>query len=204
MLVGSFALVSLIMPMITAGNTAIAQMQNSNTTTTQGTSMMAPNTTSGNNNATTSTKALELKFFPQPIWEEKAKTTGRTPINQTYSRVDFTGHGNMTVPDVTGKKINMTNTGYAIVITGKENVYAYGREHVFSAKDNDTTAITYYEILQYNATTHVGRGIIIAVFDNNGTGSLAPFNRMVVAGTHLDDPNDKEGATITLWKWEVS
>jgi hypothetical protein len=45
------------------------------------------------------------------------------------------------------------------------------------------------------------RGITTAVFDSNGTGSLAPFNGMIVVGLHEEQPNE-EGVTMTLWKWE--
>jgi hypothetical protein len=39
------------------------------------------------------------------------------------------------------------------------------------------------------------------VFDRNATGSLAPFNGMMVVGTHEEDPN-AAAATITLWEWQ--
>ncbi|WP_144239481.1 hypothetical protein [Nitrososphaera viennensis] len=105
----------------------------------------------------------------------------------------------MTVPD-TGETINMTNTGYGIV-TGNETAFAYGREYVRSEDDGDTTAITFYEIIRYDPATLQGKGIVIAVFDSNATGTLAPFNGMIVSGIHEEDPNTKT-ATITLWKWE--
>lgn len=162
-----------------------------------GSTTNATSTTSAN--ATTTTVPSVLKFSPQPIWEEKAKTTSATQINKTFTKVEFTGYGNMSAPS-TGKKINMTSTGYAIV-SGKNPVFAYGREHVHSP-DGDSTAITYYEILQYNPATLQGKGITIAVFDGNATRVLAPFNNMVVVGTHEDNPKDPQGATITLWQWQ--
>jgi hypothetical protein len=39
------------------------------------------------------------------------------------------------------------------------------------------------------------------VFDRNATGSLAPFNGMMVIGTHEEDPST-QGATIILWEWQ--
>jgi hypothetical protein len=39
------------------------------------------------------------------------------------------------------------------------------------------------------------------VFDNNATGSLAPFNGMMVVGTHEEDPIT-QAATIRLWEWD--
>jgi hypothetical protein len=41
----------------------------------------------------------------------------------------------------------------------------------------------------------------MAVFDRNATGNLAPFNGMMVVGTHEEQPN-AEGTTITLWEWQ--
>jgi hypothetical protein len=140
---------------------------------------------------------------PQPIWDEQATTTGITPINETHSIVSFIGNGTMTVPD-TGETINMTNNGTGLIspVPGyTDTVSAYGREYVFSEDDDDTTAITFYEIIRYDPTTFQGKGIVIAVFDNNTTGSLAPFNGMIVVGTHKEDPNT-QAAAITLWEWE--
>jgi hypothetical protein len=101
----------------------------------------------------------------------------------------------------------MTNNGTAFIspVPGSAGtVSAYGREYVLSSsEDGGTTAITFNEIVKYDPATHQGKGISTAVFDENATsGTLAPFNGLVVAGTHVDDPKDKEGATITLWKWE--
>jgi hypothetical protein len=109
----------------------------------------------------------------------------------------------MTVPD-TGETINMTNNGTAFIsfVPGyNETVSAYGREYVFSEDDNDTTAITFNEIIRYDPATFEGSGLVIAVFDNNATGSLAPFNGMMVVGTHEEDPST-QAAIIRLWEWE--
>jgi len=172
--------------------TALALGENDNTTSS------SPMSAAGNN--TTNTESSGLEFSSESIWDEKATTTAATPINETHTRIDFIGNGTMTVPD-TGETINMSNTGYAIV-TGRENVFAYGKEYVTSEDDGDATAITYYEILQYDPATFHGKGIIIGAFDSNATGTLEPFNGMVVAGIHDDDPSDPEGATIKLWEWE--
>ena len=109
----------------------------------------------------------------------------------------------MTVPD-TGETVNMTNSGSGLVspVPGyNETVSAYGREHVFSEDDGDTTAITFYEIIRYDPMTFEGKGLVTAVFDRNATGSLAPFNGMMVIGTHDEDPNAAT-ATIKLWQWQ--
>ena len=115
----------------------------------------------------------------------------------------------MTIPDI-GETINMTNKGTAIVsrVPGSAGtVSAYGREHVFSEDDDDdTTAITFYDIVQYDPATLQGKGLAMAVFDTNSTGSLALFDGMMVVGTHDEQPN-ADGitttTTITLWEWET-
>jgi hypothetical protein len=157
--------------------------------------------TTGNTTATTATSGLELS--PQPVWDEQATSTSVTPINETHRVATFIGNGTMTVPH-TGETINMTNNGTAFIspVPGyTETVSAYGREYVFSEDDNDTTAITFYEIIRYDPATFEGKGTVIAVFDRNATGSLAPFNGMMVVGTHEEDPNT-QAATIRLWEWE--
>ena len=166
------------------------------------TTLVSASTTSNTTTTTTTNATSALELSPQPIWDEQATTTGRTPINETHSIVSFIGNGTMTVPD-TGETINMTNNGTGLVspVPGyTDTVSAYGREHVFS-EDSDTSAITFYEIIRYDPTTLQGKGIVIAVFDSNATGSLAPFNGMMVVGTHKEDPNTP--ATIILWEWEA-
>src|SRR5918997_4320198 len=168
--------------------------------TTTTTSPVSASTT-GNTTTTASSSALELSA--QPIWDEQATSTSVTPINETHRVATFIRNGTMTVPD-TGETINMTNNGTAFIsfVPGyNETVSAYGREYVFSEDDNGTTAITFNEIIRYDPATFEGSGLVIAVFDNNATGSLAPFNGMMVVGTHEEDPSTQT-ATIRLWEWE--
>jgi hypothetical protein len=164
-------------------------------------SPMDGNTTTATTTTTLPSSGIELSA--QPIWDEEAITTGVTQINETHSLVTFIGNGTMTVPD-TEETINMTNNGTGLVspVPGyTDTVSAYGREYVFSSEDDDdTTAITFYEIIRYDPTTFEGKGLVIAVFDNNATGSLAPFNGMLVVGTHEEDPSTP--ATIILWEWQ--
>ncbi len=176
------------------------------------TTPVAVSSTTGNNTttattntttATTSPPSSGLEFSAQPVWDETVRTTGITPINETHSMATFEGNGTMTVPD-TGKTINMTNNGTAIgslVPQANNTVISYGRENVFSVDDGDTSAITFFEIIQYDSTTFQGKGIVGAVFDNNATGSLAPFNGMLVVGTHDENPSTPT-VTIRLWEWQ--
>jgi hypothetical protein len=195
LLAGGFVLIS-PMPMI--ASTAFAQEEESNNNTTTA-GATTTTTTSDTTTATTSTppSSLGLELSPQPIWEEEVSNTGVTPINETHTLIAFIGNGTLTVPD-TGETINMTNNGTALVssVTGS----AYGRENVFS-EDGDTTAITFYKIVHGDPETLETRGVIIAVFDRNATGPLAPFNDMLTVGIHDEQPN-AEAATVTLWEWE--
>ena len=105
----------------------------------------------------------------------------------------------MTVPG-TGQSVKMTNnngTGLVSTIPGyAETVSAVGREYVLSREDGDKTAITFHEIIRYDPTTFKGAGIVIAVFDRNATGMLAPFNGMMVVGTYF--------MIIILYEWHCS
>src|ERR671918_969322 len=197
LLAGGFVLLSPT-PMI--ATTAFAQEEENNATTTAG---LTTTTTNDTTPATTSTPS-GLELSAQPVWDEQVTSTGVTPINETHSIGTFIGNGTITVPD-TGETINMTNNGTAFIspVPGyTDTVSASGREYVFSeVDDDDTIAITFHEIIRYDPTTFAGKGVIIAVFDNNATGSLAPFNGMMVVGTHEDDPTTR-AATIKLWEWE--
>jgi hypothetical protein len=191
LLSSGFVLLGPATPMTTT--TVLAQEENNTTTA-------GETTTTTTSNTTTTPSGIELS--PQPIWEEQATTTGMTQINETHRIVSFIGNGTLTVPD-TGQTINMTNNGSGLVspVAGSaETVSAYGKENVLSSEDGDSTAITFHEIIRYDPTTLQGKGFVVAVFDGNATGSLAPFNGMFVVGTHEEDPNAK-GATITLWEW---
>src|SRR5215207_4444951 len=192
-------------PAMTATTTVAAQeeeivINNNNSATTEPRTATMDGDT--NNTTTISTtpspSSSEIHLSPQPIWEERVGNTGETPFNQTHSNITFFGNGTLTVPD-TGETIDVTNNGTAILssMTGT----SFGRESFFSEEDGDSTAITFYEIVKEDPATLQTRGITTAVFDSNATGSLAPFNGMVVVGLHEEQPNE-EGVTMTLWKWE--
>ena len=199
----SFILLSSLTTMRTT-TTAAAQEEdiiiNNNTTTTESTTTT---TTDGDTNTTAeSTTSLslsssEIHLSPQPIWEERVSNTGETPFNQTHSIITFFGNGTLTVPD-TGETIDVTNNGTAILSSVAGT--SFGRES-FIAENGDSTAITFYEIVKNDPETLQTRGITTAVFDSNGTGTLAPFNGMIVIGLREEPPNE-EGVTMTLWKWE--
>jgi hypothetical protein len=196
----SFVLLSPTPMMTMTTTTAAAQededvITNNNIVTAEATTATTDSDT--NTTATSTTLSSGIHLSPQPIWEELVRNTGVTPFNQTHSIITFFGNGTLTAPD-TEETINVTNNGTAIFssVTGT----SYGRESFFS-EDGDSTAITFYEIVKSNSSTLQTRGIITAVFDSNATGSLAPFNGMIVVGIHDEQPSE-EGVTMTLWRWE--
>lgn len=173
---------------------------NNNSATTEPRTATMDGDTNNNTTAistTPSPPSSEIHLSPQPIWEERVGNIGETPFNQTHSIITFFGNGTLTVPD-TGETIDATNNGTAIFSSVRGT--SFGRESFFS-EDGDSTAITFYEIEKEDPATLQTRGITTAVFDSNATGSLAPFNGMIVVGLHDEQPNE-EGVTKTLWKWE--
>src|SRR5829696_3631358 len=185
--------------------TAIAQEEESNTTAGETTTTTSDTSTTTTPSSASPSSGLELS--PQPVWQEQVTTTGVTQINETYSIVEFVGNGTMTFPDIE-ETINMTNIGTAIIYPAARSVgavSAYGRQYVFSEDDNASTAITFYEIVQYDPATFQGKGLTMAVFDTNATGILILFDGLMVAGTHDEQPNAEgitTNTTITLWEWE--
>ena len=147
----------------------------------------------------TTVSSFGLDFSPRPIVDEVVINTGETPINETHTIVTFVGNGTMTVPD-TGVTFNQTNHGYAIIspLTGSPGVLStYGKETVLLDNGN-TTSFTFYEIIQSDTKNPLGKGIMIAVYDRNATGMLAPFNGMMAIGTHKEPLNPE--AFLTLWE----
>ena len=198
-----FVLISL--PSVTSTTTSAAFAQEE-----EGDNASRAETATTTTNYTTTTGTMPspsssgLELSSQPSWDEQATSTSFIPINETYRVATFIGNGTMTVPD-TGETVNMTNKGTAFIsfVPGyTDTVSAYGREYVFSEDDNDTSAITFNEIIRYDPTTFEGKGVVIAVFDKNATGSLAPFNGMMVVGTHEEDPSTQT-AIIRLWEWKT-
>jgi cytoskeletal protein RodZ len=184
-----------------ATTTAVAQEEENIGTKDNATTAEA--TTGGDTNATavtttTPSSSSGIHLSSKPVWEEQSRQTGVAPFNQTHSIITFFGNATLTVPD-TRRTINVTDNGTAI--SSSVAGTTYGRAGVFSEEDGDTTAITFYEIMKSDPATTQTRGITIAVFDSNATGSLAPFNGMIVAGLH-NEQSILGPPTITLWKWD--
>jgi hypothetical protein len=178
-------------------STAFAQQENKNNANNNTIGSIS----AGNINATSTTllpsSSAGIKLSPQPVWQEQAINTDVTTINKTHTMITSIANGTLTLPD-TGKTINVTTRG---TLDGSSLTQsAYGRETV-RTQDGQTSTITYYEIVESDPVTRQEKGIIIGVFDRNATGTLAPFNGMVLAGIYDVPPNSKV-ANVKLWKWE--
>lgn len=206
LLAGGFVAFSPTTPM-TIITTVLAQEAGANnasttdntTTTTPSDITITATTNTTNSVTTTAPSPSTIHLSEQPIWQESTINTGVTPFNQTHSIVTFFGNGTLTVPD-TGETINVNNNGTAFVssMTGS----GFGRESVFSSKDGDSTTITFHEIMKNDPATSQTKGITMAVFDSNATGSLASFNDLIVLGLDDKQPGAGGAATKTFWLWE--
>jgi hypothetical protein len=158
------------------------------------TSNTTATTSSSSNTTTPSSSGIELS--PNPIQQERIRTTSQTPINQTHMSITYSGNGTLTLPNTT-ETINITTNGSGIVSLMEQSVY--GKETI-RTEEGETATATYYEIVQLNPATGEGKGVTIAVINTNSTGTLAPLNGMILAGIDDIQPNGEE--VITIWEWE--
>jgi hypothetical protein len=161
------------------------------------TSAAAATTTTTSNTTTSASGGLELS--PQPVWEEVVTTTGMTPINETHISATHSGNGTLNLPNGTGA-INITSTGsvLASILDGT----AVGEEVISTVDGTETATQKFFGIARFNMEDDTARAIVIAlVHTNSTTGRLAPFNGMILVGTHEGDPNTPT-TTFRFWEWQ--
>ena len=156
----------------------------SNTTTTTSPTSTTPFSPSG------------IELSPNPIQQERIRTTSQIPINQTHLSITYSGNGTLTVPNTT-ETINITANGSGIVSLMDQSVY--GKETI-RTEDGQTATSTFYEIVQLDTATGEGKGITTGVIYTDSTGTIAPLNGTILVGTDDIQPNGEED--ITLWEWE--
>ena len=152
-------------------------------------------TTTATSNATTSASALELS--PQPVWEEVVTTTSMIPINETHIIGTFSGNSTLNLPNGTEEAINITSTGS--VIASIMDGTAVGEEVISTVDGTESATQKFFGIPRFNMEDDTARAIVIAVVHTNSTGRLAPFNGIIIVGTHEGDPNTT--ATFRYWEW---
>ncbi|MBD0328281.1 MAG: hypothetical protein ICV68_17820 [Pyrinomonadaceae bacterium] len=152
--------------------------------------------TSSSTSTTTPSSPSGIELSPNPIQQERIRTTSQTPINQTHMSITYSGNGTLTLPN-TMETINITTNGSGIVSLTEQSVY--GKETI-RTEDGQTATSTFYEIVRLDPATGGGKGITMGVFYTDSTGTLAPLNGTILVGTDDIHPNGEE--IITIWEWE--
>jgi hypothetical protein len=179
----TLATIAVALSMVT---TPVAATTTSNTTT----------TTSSSTSTTTPSSPSGIELSPNPIQQERIRTTSQTPINQTHLSITYSGNGTLTLPNTT-ETINITTNGSGIVSLMEQSVY--GKETI-RTEDGQTATSTFYEIVQLDPATGGGKGITMGVIHTDPTGTLAPLNGTILVGTDDIQPNGEE--VITIWEWQ--
>ena len=151
----------------------------------------ATTTTTANNATTTSSSGIELS--PEPVYQERQIRESRTAINETHFQVAISGNGTLTLPNTT-ETISTTSTGS--VLSSLDGT-ATGKEVITTENGSESATATIYGIARLEAR----RGIMIALFDTNSTGRLAPLDGMILAG-QIEYPPEETESLITLWEWQ--
>jgi hypothetical protein len=134
-----------------------------------------------------------IQLSPEPVYREVHTPISRTPINQTHFQVPISGNGTITLPNTT-ETISITSTGsYLSSLDGT----AVGKEVITTEDGSESVTAKIYGVAQLEER----RGIIIASFDTNSTGRLAPLDGMILAG-QIEYPPEENITIITLWEWE--
>jgi hypothetical protein len=155
------------------------------TTTTYSTTTALPS-------AGTSSSGI-IQLSPEPVYREVHTPISRTPVNQTHFEVPISGNGTITFPNTT-ETISTTSTGsYLSSLDGT----AVGKEVITTEDGSESATAKIYGVAQLEER----RGIIIASFDTNSTGRLAPLDGMILAGL-IEYPPEENITVITLWEWQ--
>ena len=151
----------------------------------------AATTTTTTSNTTTSSSGIELS--PEPVYQERQIRISRTAINQTHFQVAILGNGTLTLPNTT-ETISIASTGS--VLSALDGT-ATGKEVITTEAGSESATAATYGIARLEAR----RGIMIALFDTNSTGILAPLDGMILAG-QIEYPPEETHSLITLWEWQ--
>ena len=153
----------------------------------------AATTTTTTSNATTTSSSSGIELSPEPVYQERQIRESRTAINQTHFQVAISGNGTLTLPNTT-ETISTTSTGS--VLSALDGT-AIGKEVITTEDGSESATATTYGIARLEAR----RGIMIALFDTNSTGILAPLDGMILAG-QIEYPPEETHSLITLWEWQ--
>jgi hypothetical protein len=134
-----------------------------------------------------------IELSPEPVYQERQIRESRTAINETHFQVAISGNGTLSLPN-TIDTISTTSTGS--VLSALDGT-ATGKEVITTEDGSESATATTYGIARLEAR----RGIMIALFDTNSTGILAPLDGMILAG-QIEYPPEETHSIITLWEWQ--
>jgi hypothetical protein len=134
-----------------------------------------------------------IELSPEPVYQERQIRESRTAINETHFQVAISGNGTLSLPNTTDT-ISTTSTGS--VLSALDGT-ATGKEVITTEDGSESATATTYGIARLEAR----RGIMIALFDTNSTGILAPLDGMILAG-QIEYPPEETHSIITLWEWQ--
>ena len=182
---GFIAATILTLAVITMSSMAVAPVAVIATTEATTTTTAPPASSSG------------LELSSQPVFQEQTRDVSENLINETHVETGYTGNGTLNLPNGT-EAINTTSTG-SILISLMEGT-AIGKEVITTEDGSESATAKFFGIARFNMEEDTGRGIVIAAVHTNSTGRLAPFNGMIIVGTHEGDPNTT--ATFRYWEWQ--
>jgi hypothetical protein len=134
-----------------------------------------------------------IELSPEPVYQERQIRESRTAINETHFQVAISGNGTLTLPNTTD---TITTTSTGSVLSALDGT-ATGKEVITTEDGSESATATTYGIARLEAR----RGIMIALFDTNSTGILAPLDGMILAG-QIEYPPEETHSIITLWEWQ--
>jgi hypothetical protein len=134
-----------------------------------------------------------IELSPEPVYQERQIRESRTAINETHFQVAISGNGTLTLPNTTD---TITTTSTGSVLSALDGT-ATGKEVITTEDGSESATATTYGIARLEAR----RGIMIALFDTNSTGILAPLDGMILAG-QIEYPPEETHSLITLWEWQ--
>jgi hypothetical protein len=146
----------------------------------------------------TTSSSSDIELSAQPVYQEHITNQVETLINQTHFQLTYSGNGTLTFPNST-ETVKTTSTGGGIVSMIDGSFVVEGILTSEEDRSENATA-TFYGIARFNIQDGSGRGIVIALLHTNSTGTLAPFDGMILTGQMELPPG--EDRFITFWEWQ--
>ena len=139
----------------------------------------------------------EIELSPEPVYQEQLRDTGVIPINQTHLQITYSGSGTLNLPNGT-ETIRTTSSGSGIASI-RDNDFA-GQEILTTEDGSESATARVYDLVRFNMQDGTGRGIAMAVFHTNSTGTLAPLDGMILAGIIELYPDGTGLVTLSEWQ----